>query len=257
MDQTIHRSPPAAPARSRGRVRVPGDKSISHRALILGALTVGRNPHHRPARGRGRHQHRQGDARARRHASSAPGRAPGGSTGSASRASRSRPRRSISAIPAPAAAWSSGRLRAARSPRPSTAMPRCARGRCGACSTRSSAWARGRSSVAEGGRLPLTLAGRARPDSDRLSAAGRLRAAQIRRAARRPRGAGRDGGDRAGGDARPHRAHAAPFRRDRAGRDRRRARPPHHAHRPAGARPRAGHGAGRSLVRRVPAGRRR
>src|SRR6201994_2720688 len=25
----------------RGRVRVPGDKSISHRALILGALTVG------------------------------------------------------------------------------------------------------------------------------------------------------------------------------------------------------------------------
>jgi 3-phosphoshikimate 1-carboxyvinyltransferase len=24
-----------------GRVRVPGDKSISHRALILGALTVG------------------------------------------------------------------------------------------------------------------------------------------------------------------------------------------------------------------------
>jgi 3-phosphoshikimate 1-carboxyvinyltransferase len=25
-----------------GRVRVPGDKSISHRALILGALAVGR-----------------------------------------------------------------------------------------------------------------------------------------------------------------------------------------------------------------------
>ena len=25
----------------RGRARVPGDKSISHRALILGALTVG------------------------------------------------------------------------------------------------------------------------------------------------------------------------------------------------------------------------
>src|SRR5271169_3827908 len=25
----------------KGRVRVPGDKSISHRALILGALTVG------------------------------------------------------------------------------------------------------------------------------------------------------------------------------------------------------------------------
>ena len=25
----------------KGRVRVPGDKSISHRAVILGALTVG------------------------------------------------------------------------------------------------------------------------------------------------------------------------------------------------------------------------
>src|SRR3989440_2263422 len=35
---------PTAARRSgplRGRVRVPGDKSISHRALILGALTVG------------------------------------------------------------------------------------------------------------------------------------------------------------------------------------------------------------------------
>ena len=35
---------PTAARRSgplRGRVRVPGDKSISHRALIFGALTVG------------------------------------------------------------------------------------------------------------------------------------------------------------------------------------------------------------------------
>ncbi len=40
MNQTV----PLAARRSgplRGRVRVPGDKSISHRALILGALTVG------------------------------------------------------------------------------------------------------------------------------------------------------------------------------------------------------------------------
>ena len=29
-------------ARISGRVRVPGDKSISHRALILGALAIGR-----------------------------------------------------------------------------------------------------------------------------------------------------------------------------------------------------------------------
>ena len=41
MDQTVT---PLAARRSaglKGRVRVPGDKSISHRALILGALTVG------------------------------------------------------------------------------------------------------------------------------------------------------------------------------------------------------------------------
>ena len=41
MDQTVtplagRRSPPL-----KGRLRVPGDKSISHRALILGALSVG------------------------------------------------------------------------------------------------------------------------------------------------------------------------------------------------------------------------
>jgi 3-phosphoshikimate 1-carboxyvinyltransferase len=34
---TARRSAPIS-----GRVRVPGDKSISHRALILGALAIGR-----------------------------------------------------------------------------------------------------------------------------------------------------------------------------------------------------------------------
>ena len=142
MDQTIA---PLAARRSgplKGRVRVPGDKSISHRSLILGALTVGRNPDHRPARGRGRHQHRQGDARARRDGRAHRGGRLAGQRGRGRGLRRSRPLRSISAIPAPAAAWSWGRSRVARSPRPSTAMPRCARGRCGACSTRSSAWAR-------------------------------------------------------------------------------------------------------------------
>jgi 3-phosphoshikimate 1-carboxyvinyltransferase len=41
----MHAEPtPLAASRSgplKGRVRVPGDKSISHRALILGALAVG------------------------------------------------------------------------------------------------------------------------------------------------------------------------------------------------------------------------
>src|SRR5437763_7355196 len=44
---SMHQSAPASltARRSgplRGRARVPGDKSISHRALILGALTAGR-----------------------------------------------------------------------------------------------------------------------------------------------------------------------------------------------------------------------
>ena len=39
--QSAFRSPPAATARLPARARVPGDKSISIRALILGALTVG------------------------------------------------------------------------------------------------------------------------------------------------------------------------------------------------------------------------
>jgi len=64
--------------------------------------------------------------------------------------------------------------------------------------------------VAEGGRLPLTLKGARDPIpmcTNRLP----LRTAQVRRAAGRPRGAGRDGGDRRGGHARSHRTHAAAF----------------------------------------------
>ena len=56
-----------------GRIRVPGDKSISHRALILGALTVGENHHYRPAGRRGRPPHRCRDARSGRAASHARG----------------------------------------------------------------------------------------------------------------------------------------------------------------------------------------
>ena len=38
---TAHRFTPAGPLT--GRIRVPGDKSISHRALMFGALAVGRS----------------------------------------------------------------------------------------------------------------------------------------------------------------------------------------------------------------------
>ena len=49
-----------------GTLRVPGDKSISHRALMFGALAVGEHADHRPAGRRGRAAHRRRHAGARR-----------------------------------------------------------------------------------------------------------------------------------------------------------------------------------------------
>ena len=93
-----------------GKVRVPGDKSISHRALILGALAVGESRitgllegedvlnTAKAMRALGARVERQNKGRA-----TAPPH--GRSAAPASRALRSRTRRSISAIPAPAAGW--------------------------------------------------------------------------------------------------------------------------------------------------------
>ena len=39
--QTLTITPPASGLSLQGRIRVPGDKSISHRALMLGALAQG------------------------------------------------------------------------------------------------------------------------------------------------------------------------------------------------------------------------
>ena len=101
----LHRSPPAAPGPLKGRVRVPGDKSISHRSLIFGRAGGRRDPDQRPARRRGRAStpprpcaalgatvERTGEGAWRVH---------GVGVGGLRRAA---PRRSISAIPAPAAA---------------------------------------------------------------------------------------------------------------------------------------------------------
>ena len=63
------------------------------------------------------------------------------------------------------------------------------------------------------GHLPLTVTG-AKLHGDRLRAAGRERAGQVGHPPRRPRRRGQDDRDRAGADARPHRADAA--RRGRA-----------------------------------------
>ena len=87
-----------------GKVRVPGDKSISHRALILGALAVGETRISgllegedvlntaKAMRALGAKVERTGDFAWSVRASASPG-------------SRSRTIRSISAIPAPAAGW--------------------------------------------------------------------------------------------------------------------------------------------------------
>ncbi|MEZ5859663.1 MAG: hypothetical protein R3D28_11930 [Geminicoccaceae bacterium] len=56
-----------------GDAVVPGDKSMSHRSLLLAALAVG-EPHHRPARGRRRHGDGGCAARPRRHGRAAAGR---------------------------------------------------------------------------------------------------------------------------------------------------------------------------------------
>ena len=80
---------------------------------------------------------------------------------------------------------------------------------------------------AEGGRCPITLRGASEAGADRLSHAGRLGADQVRGAARRPQRARRDDRDRDRGLARPHREDARPFRRRRARRDRGRRAPGH------------------------------
>ena len=126
----------------RGSARVPGDKSISHRALILGALAVGRTRISGLLEG----EDVLNTAQAMRALGAQVERADGGTwavhgVGVAG----------FAAPPAPLDFGNSGtgcRLVigavAARSPRPSMAMPRCASGRCAASSIRWRAWAHGR-----------------------------------------------------------------------------------------------------------------
>ena len=72
----------------------------------------------------------------------------------------------------------------------------------------------------EGGRLPLARDRRRRAAADRISPPGAVGAGQVGRPAGGAERAGRDHRDRATGDTRPYRAHAAPFRRRRDGRAR-------------------------------------
>ena len=88
-----------------GRIRVPGDKSISHRALILAAMTVGETLVSGLLEGEDVLHTAEAMRALGATAGAARRTAPGGFTGSASAALPSRPDRSISAIPAPAAGW--------------------------------------------------------------------------------------------------------------------------------------------------------
>ena len=128
----------------KGRVRVPGDKSISHRALILGALAVGETRITGLLEGEdvlntakavgalGARVERLGAGEWRVHGV--------GVAGFAEPAGAARFRQFRHRLPA--RCWAPSP--AARSPRPSTATPRCASGRCGGCLSRWSASARAR-----------------------------------------------------------------------------------------------------------------
>ena len=196
-----------------GRVRVPGDKSISHRVPDPGRARGRRDPDHGHARRRGRHQHRQGHAGARRHGRAHRRAAPGACWASAS-----------AALPSPRAALDFGN---------SGTGCRLVMGAVAGCpitatfdgdaslrtrpmrrildplekmGARTLEMARGRPAAGD-------AAGRARPDADRIRGAGAVGAAQVGGAARGPRRARRDHRDREGGDPRPHREDAQAFRR--------------------------------------------
>ena len=183
----------------RGEANIPGDKSCSHRALILGALAERHDPHRRAARKRRRACHGARGGGAWRYGRSASGR---GSGRSPARRGPPPPSRSSAAIAAP--------------PRGCCSAP--ARGSTGLSVTltgdaslskrpmrRVTAPLERMGARFEGGEhLPITVhGGRAR--RDRLRQRPRLGAGQVGAAARR-------GDERRGGEHRGARAEPRPYR---------------------------------------------
>ena len=187
-----------------GRARVPGDKSISHRALILGALTVGESTvagllegedvlHTAEAmRALGARLERSADGVWRIHGVGVAGFAqPAGALDFGN--SGTGCRLAIGAVAgSPVTATFVGDASLSKRPMQRVLDPL---EQMGARVIE----------AAEGGRLPLTLQGAARSDSDQIRIAGTLGAAQVGGAAGGPLRAGRNHGDRSGGDPRPHR----------------------------------------------------
>ena len=163
-------------------MRVPGDKSISHRALILGALTVGETRITGLLEGEDVINTATPCGRWAR-PWSAPGRAPGASMGWASAG--------FAEPAAPLDFGNSGtgcRLRHGGGrglPDHRDLRRRCLAAHAADAARARSAGAHGRACGERRRRRAAAAdaAGRARPDPDRLRAAGRVRAAQVRRAA--------------------------------------------------------------------------
>ncbi len=247
---TLSLCPSARSPALSGQIRVPGDKSISHRALMFGAIATRRTTHHRAAGGRGRAQHGQGAAGAGLPDPQRPG-MPGRCWGAES-----------GDWPQP-----DGELDFGNSGTGTRLMMGLLAGHdmtvrmTGDASLSKRPMARVLDPLKRMGlevldgavRLPLTLRGTADlvPIEYRLP----VPSAQIKSAILIAglHASGRHDRHRGGGDARPHRAHAAPFRGRgavrRAGR-----RAGHHGHgrrRAGGAR---GGGAGRSELGGLPGG---
>ena len=172
-----------------GRIRVPGDKSISHRALMLGALAVGRN--RSPACSKARTCSRPPPRSMR----SAPSQGRRARQVDCRRRRRRRPRRAGGR-----ARHGQFRHRGAapdgrrRDPRLHRVLHRRRLAAAPADGARhDAAGGMGARIVArDGGRLPLAIIGAGRPAADHLSPAGALGAGEVGGAARRPQRARRD-----------------------------------------------------------------
>ena len=256
---TAHSTPsPVSAGRGsplRGRLRVPGDKSISHRALILGLLAIGETRVEGLLEGEDVMRTAEacralgaGVARTGPGSWRVTGAGIGGldGAGGPSRFRQCRHRR----------AAHDGRRRQPPHHRhlrrrcvpaqaPHAAHPRPAR----ADGNDRGEPGRGRARAADAARP-------ARDDPDHLRDPGGVGADQVGGAARRPQLARRHHRGRARGDARPYRAHAAPFRRRGERRAGRAARPQDRPARPADPHGRADRGPVGSVLCGVPARRR-
>ena len=174
----------------RGRVTVPGDKSISHRSLMLGALAIGETRDRRAARIRRRHGDRRRHARLRREGRARAATGSGACTGSA-RAGCSSRRASIDFGNAGTG------VRLAHRHRRRACLRHHLRRRRLAVAPADGARARAAARDGRGGDRALRRPAaaddpRRRPDgADRLSRAGALGAGEVGRAARRPQHRGR------------------------------------------------------------------